>query len=1143
MRKRSTFIRSRLGRQQLRRSLFSFIAFASLSGCASTCDPEPAGPGSDRGGGDASRDTSDSAPDGSTERDVGEDAPDAEQPPEASCDDGLDDDGDGLVDCADPGCVSEMACAEIPADPGALVAPGAAGSGPAGLLDAFLDAEPPMQRAVAPGALTLERVAVTRGRVLDTQGRPLAGARVEVARRPELGWSYTRADGAFDLLVEGASRPVLRFSKPGHLTVSRPMDPGSGEVGWLRDEVVLTPVSPRAETVSLGDGGVVSGEEVVDDAGSRRVTLYVPPGVTAEFEAADGSRSPAPDTLTLRVTEYTRGPFGPEAMPGPLPRATAYTWAAEFSADEAEAAGARHVHFSEPVFAHLDDFLGFPVGAAVPVGVYEVDEGRWEALPDGVVLALVEQGGGLGVDLDGDGAPEPQEALDAIGMTADELDALTGERAAGDVLWRAPLVHFSPIDLNMVLPWLDPEGLPRLRPIRRRWPYSRARNREVFERDECNKTGSVIACRAQSVRDDLPLDGTPYTLWVDSGRPGENEEVEVPLWTSELEPLPLDSGFLGAELQIEFAGHQIVRSYSPEEVFSLEPVRVALPRVDAWGRPLDGARVLGSVRLLYHFQASFGFSAISTGESSFGSIRDAFERNDAARSGNVFSVSTTSYVDVLVGSARARWSIDVHHELDASAGVVRKGDGTRLTVPTSTSEPARPPRTEEPPRCIGCYEPPLLESALEPLVGPMVRTRSGRYFGVVSQYPLRVGGDGAAENSYTQQLQDVVFELEPGGDTRVVWSRPSVEAIDFALFRNPTLRADLDSDRFYLSSSATITSFDPDTGILSVVYNRVASDPTRDPRILRLDSIADVAPMVGGALMVSEFGRARAGEDVVDSYILRTRDAQGRWAVNVLPSRRAWPWFGVFSPNGSIAVTSSGRVFALGVERGDGADSESPSIVEVGSGGVLRVVGGGSVSPDTASPVPAVTLDLTGAGGGFVVDDQGELYVPFRDSPSDAPRYTTGQVVRVSDGVAKPMFVGGATFGARCQDLDGGDAALCRGPTNGFAPRLLGADSDHLFVQMTTSEPPLRVSRRQLAGALVPDPSVPELYRFDPAGPSPLHLRRAHRRRAAPVRVRRPRAPVHDRRGRPGARRGRLGGGAHRARHLVRWPRHHAHRG
>jgi RHS repeat-associated protein len=1089
MRKRSTFLRSRPDRPRLRRRWCVLLSMSLLAGCASTCDPEPS-PGPDGGLVDASdasggSGASDAGGDvredagGDVGEDVGEDA---SQPPEASCDDGLDDDGDGLVDCADPGCAADMACAEIPADPGALIAPGAAGSGPAGLLDAFLGAQPPMQRDVAPGAITPARAALTRGRVLDTQGRPLAGARVEVARRPELGWAYTRADGAFDLLVEGASRPVLRFSKPGHLTVSRPMDPGSGEVDWLADEVVLTPVSPRAEAVSLPEGGVVSGEEVVDDAGARRVTLYVPPGVTAEFEAADGTRSPAPDTLTLRVTEYTRGPLGPEAMPGPLPRATAYTWAAEFSADEAEAAGARHVHFSEPVFVHLDDFLDFPVGAVVPVGVYEVDEGQWEALPDGVVLALVEQGGGLGVDLDGDGEPEPQDALDAIGVTAEELAALADERAAGDVIWRAPLAHFSPIDLNMILPWLDPDGLPRLRPIRRRWPYSRARNREVFERDECTKKGSVIACRSQTVRDDLPLDGTPYTLWVDSGLPGENEEVEIPLWSSELEELPVTSGFLDVELQIEFAGHRIVRSYSPAEVFSLEPARVSLPRVDAWGRPLDGERVLGSVRMLYRFQASFGFSAVGTGGDAFGAIHGAFELNEAVRAGNVFSVSSTSYVDVLVGSSRARWSIDVHHALDPDTGVVRKGDGTRMTVPTSTAEPARPAPADAPPRCVGCYDPPLQDGALTPLVGPMVRTRSGRYFGIVSQYPRRVGGDGELEASYFTQPQDVVFELEPGGDTRILWSRPSAEATDFTLFRNPALRADLGSDRFYLSSAATITSFDPDSGTLSVVYDRSAPDPERDPRILRLDSIAAVAPMSGGALMVSEFGRARAGEDVVDSYILRTRDAQGRWSVNVLPSQRTWPWFGAFSPNGPVAVTPSGRVFAMGVERGDGAGSESKSIVEVGSGGILRVVGGGSVAPDEATPIPAFTLDLSGADGGFLVDDDGELYVAFRDSPSGAPRATTGQVVRVSEGVATPMFLGGATFGARCQDLDGGDAALCRGPTNGFAPRLLGADADHLAAQMTSSEPPLRVSRRQLAGALVPDPSAPELYRFDPAG-------------------------------------------------------------
>jgi hypothetical protein len=45
-------------------------------------------------------------------------------------------------------------------------------------------------------------------------------------------------------------------------------------------------------------------------------------------------------------------------MPGELPAASAYTWAAEFAVDEGE-----EVVFSEPVYAYVEDFLGFGAGA------------------------------------------------------------------------------------------------------------------------------------------------------------------------------------------------------------------------------------------------------------------------------------------------------------------------------------------------------------------------------------------------------------------------------------------------------------------------------------------------------------------------------------------------------------------------------------------------------------------------------------------------------------------------------------------------------------------------------------------------------------------------------------------------------------
>ena len=65
-----------------------------------------------------------------------------------------------------------------------------------------------------------------------------------------------------------------------------------------------------------------------------------------------------------------------------LPPASAYTFAAEYSADEAIAAGASSVTFSQPMPTYLENFLSFPVGTTVPSGYYDRAKGPVGAGPE-----------------------------------------------------------------------------------------------------------------------------------------------------------------------------------------------------------------------------------------------------------------------------------------------------------------------------------------------------------------------------------------------------------------------------------------------------------------------------------------------------------------------------------------------------------------------------------------------------------------------------------------------------------------------------------------------------------------------------------------------------------------------------------------
>src|SRR5262249_48640233 len=126
-----------------------------------------------------------------------------------------------------------------------------------------------------------------------------------------------------------------------------------------------------------------------------------------------------------------------------------YTYAAELSVDEAVEAGATEVRFGQPVPLYLENILGVPVGGIVPVGFYDRSRGVWKASPNGQVIRILGASGALAdLDTTGDGAPDDAAMLLALGITEPERGRLATLYQPGQTLWRVPLSHFSPVDLN-----------------------------------------------------------------------------------------------------------------------------------------------------------------------------------------------------------------------------------------------------------------------------------------------------------------------------------------------------------------------------------------------------------------------------------------------------------------------------------------------------------------------------------------------------------------------------------------------------------------------------------------------------------------------------------------------------------------------
>ena len=112
--------------------------------------------------------------------------------------------------------------------------------------------------------------------------------------------------------------------------------------------------------------------------------------------------------------------------------------------DEAVAAGAKEVKFSKPVLSYVENFLGFPVGEAVPAGYYDRTLGAWVPSDNGRVIAVLSVTGGLAdLDVNGSRVPADLAVLNALGITDDERRQLSALYQPGQSLWRVPVSHFT----------------------------------------------------------------------------------------------------------------------------------------------------------------------------------------------------------------------------------------------------------------------------------------------------------------------------------------------------------------------------------------------------------------------------------------------------------------------------------------------------------------------------------------------------------------------------------------------------------------------------------------------------------------------------------------------------------------------------
>lgn len=520
-----------------------------------------------------------------------------------------------------------------------------------------------------------DRVAVIRGRVVqatatsDTVG--LAHVHVSVPGHEEYGYTESRASGNFDLVVNGGGQLALEFTRSGFAPARRTIT-----VPWRDyvrlDDVALQGYDPHVVTVDLRQTSVARGSSIDEGGSVRASTMIFKSGTQATGVDPNGNTAALGTSVTVRATEFTVGSEGPRRMPAELPSASAYTHCVELSVPEAAAQGYEHVRFSPPVAYYIENFLGLPVGTKVPVGSFDPDSG-WKAEEDGLVIGLLATSGGIAVlDLNNDAVPDTGAALASLGIDQAELERLAELYQPGETLWRSRVDHFSTWDWNFPFWWPENAILPS-----GGWPYWLSMLLSTCH--EC--PGSVIEMENQTLREAIPIVGTPFALHYSSARVAGNRrpyQVRIPLRKGNI-----PSSVTQVHWSLDVAGRHYGGRFGNSTNGSggstaPEYVDVEWNALDGYEREVVGT-VNAHIKVGYAYANVYGTGAASGAGRSWGNPPSG-ARLSASTRGNE-GILWTEF-DLPLGTMRNEvaglgdWSITPNHFYDFSGrGTLYRGDG------------------------------------------------------------------------------------------------------------------------------------------------------------------------------------------------------------------------------------------------------------------------------------------------------------------------------------------------------------------------------------------------------------------------------------------------------------------------------------
>jgi hypothetical protein len=526
-----------------------------------------------------------------------------------------------------------------------------------------------VQSGMQASTINPKLVAVVQGKVLGKDNQALPGVTISVNGHPEYGQTLSRADGKFDLVVNGGEYLAINYAKQNYLPAQRQQRIPLRDYSLI-DEVVLIQPDSTVSPIDLSknDSFQIAQSSVVTDAsGNRQVTILFPQGTGASMLLADGSTQPL-SSMHVRATEYTVGSNGPEAMPGALPPTVAYTYAVELSVDEAIAAGAQQVSFSNPVPLYVDNFLGFSTGTKVPTAYYDFKLNAWIPVNDGQIIKILNINNGKAeLDTDGDAVIDNGTAL---GITEAERQKLATLFPVGHSVSRVMLSHFSPWDLNYPVVTEDGAKAPN---------NEEAKNQDQDKLDDaCEESGSIIECENQILGEHLPIAGSTLSLNYRSDRVAgrtSGKALHIPVSGSSIPNV-----LRAIDVRVSIAGQLFKQRLAPQPNQTLDYI---WDGKDSYGRLISGG-AMARIDIDYIYDGFFALPANVA--RSFGILTG---NNSGIRARERVRLTQSQIVSVqnvdLKSTNMAGWSLDVHHVYDPTTQTLYLGDGTRQTGVVASS--------------------------------------------------------------------------------------------------------------------------------------------------------------------------------------------------------------------------------------------------------------------------------------------------------------------------------------------------------------------------------------------------------------------------------------------------------------------------